>query len=344
MTAVLADVQPDPQLPRLPAVVKGYDGPMPSNVAEFMQMAEFLSTARCAIQREYQRRAGDVGTLMLRAKALNIEIGIALDHIYINGSGKAGLSAQLIAYLLRRAGIDWETERSHNHVEMRFFRTITTVSRTGRKQRRREKLGTTRFDMYEAVTAKIADTYHWRTWPIACMWARCIARAGREHFSNITLGMSYTGEELDSGNVAADSAADTSDDTAVPDDVVELVQQALSEDATPALIRSDIMARAKKLKLLGEHAGDGLTLQQRLIQIWGMKVRQERDREMTLPADQAMATAGYTPAEPPPDRPGPATDDAWKSLPAGEGKLPCKCSAEALITGKHDLSVCADAR
>lgn len=339
MTAVLADVVADPQLPRLPAVVNGYDGPMPSNVAEFMQLAEFLSTARCAIQREFQRRPGDVATLMLRAKALKIEIGIALDHIYINSSGKAGLSAQLIAFLLRRDGIDWDVDKAPDHVEMRFFRITVTVSRTGRRQRRRTNLGTVRFEMHEAVTAKIADTYHWRTWPIACMWARCIARAGRELFSSVTLGMSYTGEELDSGNFAADSAADTSDDTAIRDDVHELVQQALSESATPSLIRSDILPRAKTLKLLGEHAGDGRTLQHTLIAIWDAKVKRSRDEQMAIPADQAMATAGYGtsgPAEPAP------VDEAWKSLPVGDGTLPCGCPGEVLLTDNHDPKVCTD--
>lgn len=66
MTAVLDH----PPLPQLPANVSGYDGPMPADVDRFQRMAEFLSTARCAIQPEYQRRPGDRGTLMLRAKAL----------------------------------------------------------------------------------------------------------------------------------------------------------------------------------------------------------------------------------------------------------------------------------
>lgn len=341
MTAVLDPVA-DPvvldhiPLPELPAVVRGYDGPSPSDVTEFMRMAEFLATARCAIQQEYQRRPGDCGTLMLRAKALDVELGIAMDHIYINGRGKAGLSAQLIAYLLRRAGIDWDTEKTNDHVSMDFYRMVTIQTRTGRTQRRKRKLGKVTFEMHEAITARIADTYHWRTWPIPCMWARCIARASRELFTEIVLGMGYTGEETSSGTADIETAAGT-DTAPVSDKVQDFVEQARSEDATPDLIQTDIIPRAKRAKLLGEHAGDGLTLQQTLTRVWTEKVKYRQDQAMAVPADKAMAVAGFTA---PPGHPTPSADDAWKSLPVGEGFLPCHCPSSVLLTGDHEMEVC----
>lgn len=331
--AVLEHLTPDFQpLPDIPFTVRGYDGPRPGpsrdDVEAFQALAQLLSTAQCTIQREYQRRPGDCATLLLRAKALNIELGIAIDHIYINDDGKAGLSAQLIAYLLRRAGIDWDVVKNPAFVEMSFFRPVTIITRTGRMQNRRKRIGTTRFDMLEAVTAKIADTHHWRTWPIACMWARCIARASREYFSSITLGMAYTGEELNSGAATGElrTAADP-----VRGDVDELIQQALSESATPELIKSDIVRRARAAKLLHEHAGGGETLQQRLLTIRAAKVKHCADQAMAVPADRAMTAAGYTSTP---------AGDAWKQQPVGDGVLPCGCPAAVLLTDQHLQRVC----
>lgn len=342
MTAVLEPVLAATALPRLPSVVRGYDGPRMGPTSDdfkaFRETCEFLATARSAIQPEYQRRPADVGMLLLRAKALNIEVGVALDHIYINAGGTSGLSAQLIAYLLRRAGINWDDTKTSEFVELNFYREYTITTRAGRKQTRKKRLGTVRFDMDEARAAivtrngrsvSLANTYHWRTWPIPCMWARAMSRAARSLFTAITLGMSYTPEEFSDGTGADTPAAAVSvDDAPVEADVEELIQQALSEDATPDLIRFDIMARAKKAELLGKHAGHGLTLEETLVQIWDMKIATSRDREMTLAADAAMVAAGYT---------APAS---WADRPVGEGKLPCGCPATVLLTDEHDKEVC----
>lgn len=340
-TAVALEPVPDYQpLPQIPAFVRGYDGPPPSDVAAFKDMAELLAGAVCTIQQEYRRRPSDCGTLMLRAKALNIELGIAIDHIYINQRGRAGQSAQLISFLLRRAGIDWDVRATATYVEMDFFRIQQIVTRTGRTQNRRRKLGKVRYDMHETVAVKLsggrtlADTYHWRTYPIPCMWARCIARAARTLFTGITLGMAYTAEEISLGSTAVDDDS-PADEAPVHADVHELVEQAKSADATPELIMSDIMARARKARLLDEHAGDGATLQQMLTRVWDMKIKHRRDQETSIPADLAMAAAGYT-ARPP--------GDAWKLMPAGEGDLPCRCPASILTTGGYHVpGVCTNA-
>ena len=340
MTAVLEPVPAYTPLARLPDIVRGYDGPhmgpSPDAFRAFRETCEFLATARSAIQPEYQRRPADVGMLLLRAKALNIEVGVALDHVYINAGGTAGLSAQLIAFLLRRAGIDWDTTSTSEFVELDFHRYATITTRTGRTQRRKRKLGTVRFDMDEARaavvtrggrTVSLANTYHWRTWPIQCMWARAMSRASRSLFTAITLGMSYTAEEFSDGTGADTApAALPVEDVPVSAEVEEFIQQALSESATPDLIRSDIMVRAKKR--LDDHAGHGMTLRETLVQIWDMKVATSRDREMTVAADAAMVAAGYT------------APDSWKQRPVGEGELPCGCPATVLITDEHDPEVC----
>lgn len=337
-------------LPPIPADPGGYDGPLPSDTEGFERMSQTLARARVAIQPEYQRHPDDVVVLMLRAKALNIPLGIAVDHLYINPRGRAGLSSQLVRYLLRRAGIEWKLNGTAGFVEaLQITRKTVTRTAGGRRRTTTKKYDPVRFEMIEAVNARtvvggrsvsLAATYHWRTWPIQCMEARLINRMANQHFSDVTLGMSYTAEELNDGTAAA--AAETtaaSDDTStVRAEVEEYVQQALSNDATPELIQSDIMARAKKDKLLGEHAGDGLTLEKRLVEIWDMKVKHRHDQERAIPADRAMAAAGYTGA--PPVQP----DEAWKALPAGEGTmpLPCGCPPSVLITDEHVEGVCRD--
>lgn len=347
-TAALETFAADIQIPQLPAFIGDYDGPLPSDVDAFKAMAELISEARCTIQPEYRRRPADCAILMLRAKALRIELGVAIDNIYINQRGKSGQSAQLIAYLLRRAGIDWTEQESPTHVEMDFFRVEQVMTRTGRIQNRRRKFGKVRYDLHEAAAVKLsggrtlADTYHWRTFPIPCMWARCIARAARKYFTGITLG-SYTVEEISLRGVATDPDHVSDDaDRPINPDVYELVEQARSESATPDLIMSDIMPRATKAQLLEADAGDGLTLQATLVKIWDVKVRHRNDQRRAVPADLAMAVAGYRPpAARPPDHPNP---DAWRTLPVGEGELPCGCPASIMLAGgQHRKGVCTGA-
>lgn len=347
--AILGPATADFDLPRLPAVIGDYDGPSPSDVKAFREMAEWLAEARSALQPEYQRRSAEIGTLMLRAKSLRIELGIAIDHIFINGRGKAGLSAQLVAYLLRRAGIDWDTVETPDYVEMHFYRTIVTATKRGRRTRRQYIHQPVRFEMIEAVNAKVvrdgrvtslADTYHWRTWPIPCMWARCLTRAARRYFTDICMGMAYLREELTDGTAAATVQDTAAGDNTRPvrDDVDEFVQQALSDDATPELIQTDIMVRAKKAKLLEEHAGDDLTLKQMLLTIWDTKVKRRRDQEIAIPADTAQAAAHN---ELPAVTAAAEAEASWAALPVGEGTLPCHCPASVLITSVHIEGVCA---
>jgi hypothetical protein len=309
---------PDRDLPPIPTRLGGYDGP--TDAAGRHEEAKFLATARCALHPLYRRSPGDCLLLLYRAQALNIPIGLAVDHIYINtGTGKAGLTAQLMSYLLLRAGITWTTVRSNRQVvELKFYR--------GRGRRKRA-VGTVKWEIDEAVTARIAHRQHWLDWPEECMRARCIPRAVRAlGFTDVVMGMSYSPEEL--FDMRADETAPEQAD-AVPDDVAELLGQADDDTATPDLIRTDIMVRARKAKLHTFQLADGQTLQQHLEQVW-------RYKTAMLEAARADAVTRNV-AEPA------AAPTAVLDAPAGEGTLPCGCPAEQVIaTGSH-LDACTAA-
>jgi hypothetical protein len=325
MTAAVLDklnqLVPDVQLPKIPFRMRGYDGP--TTPADMTEECQHLADARAAIQGPYQRRPGDVRTLLWRARALDIPVGVAIDHIYISMQGKAGLSAQLIAALLRRAGITWTTVSTPHQVAHTFFEETWYLTSSGKIRKRKTNRGTVAFTLDEARTAGIAGSRHWQRWPEACMWARAMARAGRWLFPDITMGFAYTPEELNDG-----STDDTPPvDEQIRPEVEELVQQALSQDATAHLIKTDIMVRAKRY--LKDNAGDGRKLADVLADIWQQKIAYETDQETAVAADTAMAEAGIT--GPPP----PAPDEAWKTQPVGAGDLPCGCPSSVLLTDIH---------
>lgn len=305
---------PDRQLPAIPSTLSGFDGP--TDTVGRREEAVLMATARCALHPLYRRSPGDCLLLLYRAQALDIPVGIAIDHVYINTSiGKGGLTAQLMAALLLRSGVTWTTVRSNRSVvELKFFR--------GRGRRKRV-VGTVTWEIAEAVAARIADREHWRLWPEDCLWARCIARACRRWFSDLVMGMGYTPEELFDillGDVAPEQAEQ------IPDDVAELLGQADDDTATPDLIRSDIMPRARKAKLTGYQLPGGQTLQQHLEEVW-------RHKTAMLEAERADQHGPASPAADPP----PAT---VLDAPAGEGTYSCGCPAAHVLTAGAHLDTC----
>lgn len=308
---------PDHLLPRIAHhALHGYTGP--TTTADRKDEAELMATARCALHPLYRRSPGDCLTLLYRAEALNIPTGIAIDHIYINTAiGRAGLSAQLMAALLLRAGVRWRALKSSDQVvELRFYR--------GRKI-----VGTVSWHIREAVAASLTRREHWRLWANDCLWARAMARGCRRFFSDIVMGLGYTPEEVyDMAN--ADVAPDESE--ALPPEVQALLIEADADDVTSTTIRNEIIPRARKAKLLRELVGDGRTVEQVLNDAWLAAVGRE-DAER---ADAALAHLAVTPADEPP----PAVLDA----PAGEGVLPCGCPAATVVSGAgHSEGVCRDA-
>lgn len=306
---------PDAKLPSLPTTLGAYDGPTSETGME--RHAALFATARCAMHPLYRRSPGDCLTLLYRARALNIPVGVALDHVYINTAiGRAGLSAQLMAALLLRAGITWRTPQCTDQiVEMVFYR--------GRK-----KIGAVTWRIREAVAAGLTRREHWQLWPIDCLWARALARGCRRHFSDLVMGMGYTPEELH--DMAAAEAAP--EEVEQLDPVVQtLLDEATADTTTADAIRNDIVPRAKKAKKLKTTLPDGRTLEQALNEAWLVAA----GREAAVHADGALTQVD--PTVPTPDTPDPEV----LAAPAGEGEAPCGCPTSALISGAgHVVGVC----
>lgn len=298
---------PDRHLPAVPATLRGYDGP--TSTADRKEEALLLATARCALHPLYRRSPGDCFTLLYRAQALNVPVGVALDHIYINTAvGKSGMSAQLMAALLLRAGVTWTmTQETDRVVEFRF-------------KRGRKVIGAARWTIGEAKTAGLTGREHWRLFPTDCLWARAMARGCRRYFSDLVMGMGYTPEELHDMRTP-DVAGD---ETAVAAPVQAVLDEA--EQATPDRVR-ELRVAARKEKLLAVVLPDGQTLEQHLHQQWLLAAARQAD----------AALAGVDPSSPPPEPPTPPVLDEA----AGQGVLPCGCPARILLDGaEHVEGVC----
>ncbi len=313
----------------------GYDGPATDEGLE--RHAVLLATARCTTHPLYRRSPGDCLTLLYRARSLNIPVGVALDQVYINTTvGRAGLSAQLMAALLRRAGVDWEAVvETDQLVELWFYWGADSIARLTRwrrthRGRRPEPRGRVTWRIREAATAGLTKREQWRLWPVDCLWARALARGCRRFFSHLVMGMGYTPEEVHDMGAGYAAPEDLDDASQTDPDVQEFLEQANSESATPDLIRSDIIARARKAKLHKHVLPDRRTLEQALMDIWRVKTA----AQSAARADAALAGLG----DPPADTAPPAVFDA----PAGEGDLPCRCPAALIIAGNPHLAGCEE--
>lgn len=325
---------PDAQLPSLPHTLGTYDGPISETGLE--RHATLLATTRCAIHPLYRRSPGDCLTLLYRAKALSIPVGVAIDHIYINtATGKAGLSAQLIAALLRRNNVDWETrEESDQAVEFWYYwgdeMLLARLARWRRTRRNQPPTprGKARWTIGEAAGAGLTRRDRWQLWPTDCLWARAMARGSRRHFSHIVMGMGYTPEEV-ADMVDPDTAPAEETDLTIDPAVQDLLDAATAVDVTADTIRHSLIPQAKKTKLLRTELPDGRTLEQALNEAWLVATGQEAARR----ADAAMAT----PDTPDTQLAAPEVLDA----PAGEGSADCGCPTAALISGQgHVVGVC----
>jgi hypothetical protein len=273
-----------------------YDGP--TAPVDRRDEARFLATG--IVAPIYRGNPGACLTLLLKAQALDIPVATALDGLHWSPAlGKGALSAQLMAGLLRRHGYHFKVTREDaDAVHMTFYRVVDG---------RRRKLGDVTWTILEAVTAGLSWRELWQHYPADMLWARCLMRGARRYASEIGTGLAYTAEELH--DMSAPAAGGE-----VADAVSSILQQATAPEATPELIKTVLVAEARKKKILEADVGDGQTLGYTLGMLWG----EARARQV----DELNRAAPALPAAP--------------AGPAGSGSLACGCPAShTLRTGRH---------
>jgi hypothetical protein len=290
--------QPRPATPHQADWTPGtYDGP--TDEAGRRESARFLASGGGAIAPLFRRNPGACLVLLYKAQALNVPVGVALENLHWNDAlGKGAMTAQLMAGLLKRAGyrIKVTTETSER-VEMTFWGPDG------------KRLGATRWTMADAIAAGVAGHHLWQAFPEDSLWARCLMRGARRFAQEVGTGLAYTHRELAEMGAGAEPVAEP-----VSSEVQEYLDEAATTGTTAANIKDDITRRARKAKLLGEPAGDGITLGEALGQMYAAARAREVDQ-----VDQVDASE--------PDR---------DSRPAGTGELECGCDAEQVAaSGEH---------
>lgn len=274
-----------------------YDGPTDS--AGRRDEARFIASAGGTIAPLFRRNPGACMMLLYRAQSLDIPVAVAVENLHWDDRlGKGAMSAQLMAGLLKRAGYRFKVTTSTNErVEMTFWGPDG------------KRLGTARWTMADAIAAGVAGHHLWQAFPEDSLWARCLMRGARRYAQEIGTGLAYTHRELTEMAAGAEPAAEP-----VSIEVQEYLDEAATEGTTAAQIKDDITRRARKAKLLGEPAGDGITLGEALAQMYGAARAREADRVDLADVDQPEAD----------------------TRPAGTGDLECGCAAaEVATTGEH---------
>ncbi len=275
-----------------------YDGPC--DTAGRRDEARFLASGGPTVAPIFRANPGACMILLYHAQALDIPVAVALQNLHWSDTGGAGgMTAQLMAGLLKRAGYRYKaTVETNQRVQMTFWAPDG------------KRLGVCSWTMADAIAAGVAGHPLWQAYPADSLWARCLMRGARRFAADVGTGLAYTGREL------VERATNTDPDPVpVSVDVQEYLDEAATTGTTSADIKTDILPRARRAKLLAAPAGAGLTLGEALAQMYGTA----RARE----ADQADQT--------------PTGDPTRDVRPAGTGELECGCDAATLArTGAHE--------
>lgn len=315
--------------------VTGYDGP--TDIAQQIQMAEFLSKAVATLPLVYRDRPADIFAVVLQARALNIPVMTAIHGlVWDEKMGKGAMTAQLMGALLLRGGVAF----THEFVPTKLC-SMTFTRIDGRAG------GTCDWRILEAINAGIANSYTWMYYPDDMLFARCLSRGARRFAPDLILGFGYTIDEL-----REMSTEEPDNDRAPEPDVVAFLAEIT--DATPAATIQGLSKKAvsKAVNIGGKYAGGGQTVTERLHSLWLGAVAREMEKTLSA-ADRAMAAG---PAASPTSAPGAGAEPTLGAAltaaaaevlnaPAGEGLAGCGCPAARIVAGDgHDPQVCTNRR
>lgn len=282
---------------------------VPTSFAEQMQMAEVLAKAGVMVPRHLRNQAGAAFAMMTYARALNLPIGVAMQHLHVFEDKEENthleMSARLMGALIRRAG--------HRVVPI-----SENASRIVLQLKRCDDPTPTYFAEYtrkDVEQAGLMSKFGHIKYPKDMLFARCLSRLTRRWCSEATMGAYLTGEVSEGGPEAVE------DTSAI--DAGELYAQ-----ATRATTVAEIKAlgdRARYRGLLPVYL-DGEPLERRL---WHLLRDQMNTEGVKIVDGEIVPTAAPTAPE------GPVADSA----PA-EDQASAACGCSIAIAATHGTKPC----
>lgn len=172
------------ELATIPQGVPAVAPPSQDEWAQLTQMSKIIAASPFAMG--YRGKPDDALVCLLQARELGLGAQplFAIKHIQII-NGRPGMSAELMTALIRRAG--HSVSGSANDKE---------AIATGRRRDTGDEI-TVKWTIEMARRADLLGKDVWKKYPESMLWARAIAQLGRELFSDVLAGMSYTPEELE---------------------------------------------------------------------------------------------------------------------------------------------------
>lgn len=212
--------------------------PVPANVQpgrtewEIIQaQAMVLAEARGVIPSQYIGRPNNIIAAAMFGRTVGFDVASSLRLIHVI-DGKPSFSADAMTAMIRRAGHSLQGTVDD---EMAFVK--------GKRRDNGDEFSYT-FSMEDARKANLLGKgakSAWSTFPKSMMWARCVTQVARALFSDVTLGMGYTPEELDPdieldgqgnpvrGHLAPDGDATSASDRQAVRDLISDQSQAVRD-------------------------------------------------------------------------------------------------------------------
>lgn len=251
---------------------------VPATLGDRIELCKFLAQANL-LPKALQNAPANILLIMHKSLALNIPLGVALEHMHVI-DGKVGHSAELLRALLFR----------HGHV-LRWI-TINDKEATGELVLRHDPRNPRResFTIAQAQTMNLTNKDNWKKDPASMLVARCTTRLISRHCPEIAVALgnlsSVDGID-DEPNVPDEPAAASAPVEAVPGEPTLADKAAAlyadTRAATTPVQVKEIGHRARAADLL-DHVVDGdMTLQQALLQ---------RIQELSTAAADTKAKAG----------------------------------------------------
>jgi hypothetical protein len=174
---------------------------VPTSFAEQMQAAEVLAKAGVMVPRQLRNQSGAVFAMMTYARALNLPIGVAMQHLYVFEDKEENthieMSARLMGALVRRAG--------HKIVPV-----SENASRIVLQLKRCDDPTPTYFADYTRKDVELAgllSKFGHMKYPRDMLFARCLSRLTRRWCSEATMGAYLIGEVSEGGPEAVEDTS-----------------------------------------------------------------------------------------------------------------------------------------